>query len=582
MAVEDILRYGFDKFDNNEYDEAIMAFMAAHQASSDKQMKNDIFQVVNENFIAPNEGEFRKAYEENCKLLRENEKLHLANIPQYEELSLKMIPVSDSRFYVWNDEEKRFEGKQPVIVEENLQDVKTRMFSPILIDGYSDIRGIIHNEEQSRNMRVYLVLGNDRLVRQLFSYFIIPGMAEKLIELNVDIFEDKQAFKEYLIRSGAYIPREIKSDDLDEYTQMMSEIHAERIRENRKGGNVFLSICIPSFNRGKEALETIKNLQQLMYDEEIEIILCNNSSTKGVEYYEKIRELSGKDKRIIYKEMQSGCYRDSFENVIGLPTGKHALLSTDQDHIIIENLDNALQYIYDNCELGLISFETKSTVSKTIYYNREKSTIYADTFEKIYHACGSNYLTGLCFNMEAIRENDLCEKLINKYHNEDNLMYNDYTHCVFAAYLVKNSAYAFSAMLLFTDEAEEENLFDDNGGFKLQYIFPESRMKRIRNEIAILMDLELYSWDFTSCLLNAFLDVYRLLRIGYKFYFEEMIKKHSWDDTCDYVYKEQLDIINNEKVMQHVGNDYYRKQIDVQIEERYLKEIADKPYVLKN
>ncbi len=578
MSVNDILKYAFDKFDAQEYDEAIVAFMAAHQACDDVQGKEDIFQVINENFITPNENEFKKAYEDNTKFLLEKGKIHLDSIPEYETLSLKMIPASDSRFYVWNDEESRFEGKNPVIIDEKkLDDVSDRKFSPILIDGYSDMRLILHDAELSRNMRIYLVLGNEYLLKQFFSYLTIPGMGKILYELNVDIFDDKCIFKEYICKSGAYIPRIIKSSDMDEYTQMMTDIHNERVSNNRKGDNVFLSICIPSWNRGKEALETVRILQQLMYDEEIEIILCNNSSTKGTDYYNKISELARQDKRIIYNELPSNCFRDSFENVIGLPSGKYALFSTDQDHMIIENFDDAIQYIYNSNAVGMISFETITTIGKTVYYQRDESTIYTKTLEKIFHACGSNYLTGLCFNMENIRKNNLAEKLKKKYReNADNKMYADYTHCVFAAYLVKESAYAFSGILLFKDEAEEESLYFDNGEFRLQYIFPENRMKNIRNEIMVLLDLELGSMDFVLCILNIFEDVYRIIRIGYRYYPEILVERHSWEETCDIVFNTQKEILDDKRVIDCIGNDYLRKQMEDIIEAHYLREVEDK------
>ncbi|WP_026523438.1 glycosyltransferase [Butyrivibrio sp. MB2005] len=580
MSVNDILKYAFDKFDANEYDEAVMAFMAAHQASDDPQQKDDIFQVINESFIAPNENEFKKAYEDNTKFLLEKGKLHLDTIPEYGMLSLKMIPASDSRFYVWNDEESRFEGKQPVIIDENkLDDVSNRVFSPMLIDGYSDMRLILHDAESSRNMRIYMVLKNDRMLKQFFSYLTIPGMGKILCELNVDIFDDKYTFEKYIRESGAYIPRRIKSEELDEYTQLMTDIHNERVSSTRKGDNVFLSICIPSWNRGKEALETVKNLQQLMYDEEIEIVLCNNSSTKQTDYYEKINELASLDKRIVYKELPSTCYRDSFENVIGLPSGKYAIFSSDQDHMITENFDDAIQYIYNNSNnnVGVMTFETISPISKVIYYRCDKSIVHTKTMEKVALACGSNYITGLCFNMDNIRKNGLLEKIKKKYHeNADNKMYDDYTHCVLAAYLVKNSEYAFSGMPLFEDEAEEESLYLDNGEFRLKYIFPENRMISIRNETAVLIDLELEPSDLAFCILNTFANVYRLLRIGYSFYPEIMLEKHSWEETCEIVLNTQKEIIDDTKVIEYIGNDDLRKLMEDNIEAYYLRELANK------
>ena len=65
MTVEDILRYAFEKFDANEYDDAVKGFMAAYQASNDEHQKNDIYSVIFESFVMPNEEAFRDSYARN-------------------------------------------------------------------------------------------------------------------------------------------------------------------------------------------------------------------------------------------------------------------------------------------------------------------------------------------------------------------------------------------------------------------------------------------------------------------------------------------------------------------------------------
>ncbi|MBE5859764.1 MAG: glycosyltransferase family 2 protein [Butyrivibrio sp.] len=581
MAVEDILRYAFEKFDNNEYDDAILAFMAAHQACDDLQGKEEIFRVVNENFIAPNEEEFRKSYRDNCVFLEKKKRIHFDEIPNYEDLPLKMIPVSDSKFYVWNNEAKRFEGKDPVIISDlDAGEKKEKEFSPLLIDGYANIRLVLSEYREIRYQRLYLVYRDRELIREFFSFFAIPGIGKMLEDICVDIFDDENKLREYFIESSAYIPRHIKTKTQFDYATIFSEIHISRINGKRKGDNVYLSICIPTWNRGKDALEALSTLQKLMYDEEVEFVICNNESTKELEYYRQIAEIARKDKRIVYREMKSKCYRDSFENVVGIPAGRYAVFSTDQDYLITDFLDIALNYIYNHEKVGVITFKAKSQ-DGTVYYEREESIIYEGDFQKIFHASGSNYLSGLCFNMDMVRQKKMKKKLYDKYHdNEENLFYLNYTHCVYATYLAAYSVIAFSNIMLFNEARTDENYILDNGELKYQYVYPENRVKNFNSELEVLLDIGMEPLDLAQCILNIFCDVYRLLRIAYGYYMDKMLEKHSWREACTILYDAQREILKNERLLDQIGRDYYPQKMEYHIAKWYIEEISKEPISL--
>ena len=58
---------------------------------------------------------------------------------------------------------------------------------------------------------------------------------------------------------------------------------------------MLLSICVPTYNRGKSALELATQLASLQekYLGTIEVVVSNNGSTKGTEEYAKIKEKLG-------------------------------------------------------------------------------------------------------------------------------------------------------------------------------------------------------------------------------------------------------------------------------------------------
>ena len=99
------------------------------------------------------------------------------------------------------------------------------------------------------------------------------------------------------------MPRLIVAKDSQIYTAFFEKLHEKRLLEKQTKDNVFLTIGIPSYNRGKILLENIKHLQCLEYDAEIEFVVSNNGSQIEAEYYDQISKLN--DSRLVYTSFQS-------------------------------------------------------------------------------------------------------------------------------------------------------------------------------------------------------------------------------------------------------------------------------------
>ncbi|WP_026671005.1 hypothetical protein [Butyrivibrio sp. AE3006] len=541
MSVESLLQYAFDRFDENNYDEAVKAFIAAHIASEDIGQKADIFEVVYENFIKPNEEEFKNAFSENMKILIERGILKKEDVPDFDNNSLLMVPVSDTTYYVWSKPENKFySGQHYDFTVEDTSDVY-RSIDSIIIDGFSNLKMILDVTTKERFKHEYIVLDDADSRNGFFSFFMIPGVAQQLDDA-VMIFLDRQELIDYLYETGNYIPRTIKSASGYDYAEDMSGLHKKRISEEKKN-KPLVAITIPTFNRGKIALENVKRLQGLLYDEEVEFIICNNSSKEESEYYEEIEKLSHTDSRIKYCVKSSECFRDSLINVLEFDDAEFSLFCSDEDYLIHENFGYVLEVINKNRDQGVICFGVVG-----VGYYLDKELYQVPGVNGLQSGFGCTYLTGICLKPDDVRKDKLIEKF-SKY--KENIYYVYYTHCVYTAYLGHKSGIYTPNIPCFYDSVGDvlHNKEREKLTTPPEHVTLDNRLEQTKALIEILIGMNLTIEEILNGILSTFLNLYMRVRIAYGYYYQEMEKLYTWDAACDKI------------------NDLYRKLAD-ELEER--------------
>ncbi|SEM24579.1 hypothetical protein SAMN04487770_13023 [Butyrivibrio sp. ob235] len=527
MSVENILQYAFDKFDEGNYDEAMKAFVAAHVASDNPGQKADIFGVVYENFIHPNEEEFREAYYENINTLTEKGILKDTELPGYDECSLMMVPVSDTLYYIWNKAENRFYSGHHYDFSVKVTENVYRSIDSIIIDDFSDLKMILDETSKQLYRQEYIILDNIRAKCEFFSFMMIPKVAEQIDQATC-IFLDRKKFLDYLYETGNYIPRTIKTASNYDYAKEMSDLHIRRISEDKKR-TPFVAITMPTFNRGKKALENVKRLQALLYDEEVAFVICNNSSTEETEYYDEIEKLSHSDSRIKYFIKPSKCFMDSAENVFRFNEAKYTLFCSDEDFIIGENFGYALEELNRRPQFGVYCFGVRGEN----YYLDDKPIEKPPGSFGLQGGFGCNYMTGTCIKPEEIEKNDL----INRYskYRENNEYYYHYTHCVYLAYLAHKGGLWSPNIPLFYDSVGNDLEKEETDDEVREHIRVEGRIKESDGQVEILQDMDANKDEALDCVLGIMINLYMRVRVAYGFYYKGMSKLHSWDEVCEII-----------------------------------------------
>ena len=241
---------------------------------------------------------------------------------------------------------------------------------------------------------VYIVLNKNK---EIFASFLkLPKIREYFLE-NAIIFENTKImqlfFEEY---SEFYIPRSIIAKDSQEYVTFFKDLHKRRLLKKREKNNVFLTIGIPSYNRGKILLENVKQLLNLEYDAEIEIVVSNNGSKIEADYYDLISKIN--DSRLVYTSFEANQgYASNVLNVMTHASGHFLVMCSDEDFLVLDKLSGFIQFLFENLQMAM---------SYTGGYgsNFENGTIqmYPAGIQAIECAVNSNYLTGLVFNNSII------------------------------------------------------------------------------------------------------------------------------------------------------------------------------------
>lgn len=160
-------------------------------------------------------------------------------------------------------------------------------------------------------------------------------------------------------------------------------------------------------------------------NEDVELILSNNGSTKNIEGYQQIRELASP--YLKYHEFDSNQdYCGNLHQVIRMSSGQFCLILSDEDSLYMQNLPDYLAIMEHRSDLSLI----KGASSR---YRFQEDHVYSagtDAIQAFYMY--NNYVSGIIYNRSVITD-----QLLDLYKTEYgtcNMAYHYYPHMMYDAY----------------------------------------------------------------------------------------------------------------------------------------------------
>lgn len=521
---------GITDFENGKYEEALDSFIISYQ---NEEMKEEIMNIIFSCFVTPNVEELESAYKKNANGITKI---------SFDELKVMYIPVSDEIFYLFDIEKDCFLGKIDLSFFE-LHPQKLEFESALITDTW-DLREVITLLGESYPRCVCWVTNDEN---RSVSFLQIPGIMESVWG-NLLLFRSEELFQFYYEQmKEEYLPHKIFSKRVAHFSAMLKKIHEDRIHDSQaKRENVFLSICIPTFNRGEDAYVAVCEALKSGYDQEIEVIVSNNGSTLHTEGYEKIKAIQ--DNRLRYYEApESMGFSGNIKQVVTMARGEFMIFQSDQERIISGAIPCYLNALYKNSNVfGGTSFGIGQNFAEP-----SQSGINNVRLDILNGIMNQSFLTGLIIRKSAVtkkRTFDLFEKLKSNYFLQM------YAHIFFLLAAYDNSPIYVGAEPLWI-ETDGLSAGATKGVF--QYNQPEKRMQQANAAIELLVEVTgVVDYELIFLLEERFKRVFDLIRIGI-YYYEQDFKDSgfNWKETCNEVYQWAISL--GEKYRDHISDDNY-------------------------
>lgn len=410
--------YAYFLFSFSEYNQFFEMYIEAQKYgySFDERRK-----FIYEAFVEPNINDFKLIYITNIKNMID--KGCISNTVEFEELPYWLITTGNkNEYYLYDKETDLIRDKFVLDVNDSKSTSVelTKSFSDYLIisnGNWSEVQSYVR-ENNYQGKKSYIATNN---IEKLLSYFQGGVIDEKYLNKLV-IFENMDDFKRYFINSNNYLPRNFIGNDeeLTIYTNLIEDIHYHRLNKKTKSDdNVLISICIPSYNRGKRAYDNIIHTLKSELDVEIEVVLSNNGTKNDSrEYYEKINQI--KDPRLTYFEFEENQgFALNLCKAVDLAKGRYVLLLSDEDLVDFKQLKYVVSAL-DSYEDSISIVRTKSDGQGVVPFIGMAKSAKDSLFNFM---LSSNYMSGIIFNKELLGKYHLTEYIKNNLDNEACLYY---------------------------------------------------------------------------------------------------------------------------------------------------------------
>lgn len=503
-------------FESGYYEAAVKYWIQAYELEYEKEQ---ILENLYSCFIMPNEQEFKNNYVQNQQ--------DITQLP-YEACELDFIPVTEKRFYIFDKKEQKFLGDFEL--EEDLTGGQEDFHSILYADTW-DIREMLPQIKEKKYNPVYMVL--NQAEAKFISFLKLPQFKKIYLE-NVVVFQNTEVmyavFSQY---TDFYLPKRMIAAQPEKYLSILKELHNARVQNvEQERNHVFLSICIPSYNRGTILLENVRHLLQSVYDSEIEIVISNNGSTEDTEGYKELEKM--KDSRIhYYKFDENQGFATNVLKTLELARGQYAMLASDEDMMLIEHLGECLSCLYTNPECGVFWTQGKGGE----YAGLEKAPIYSTGLLALEEMSNLNYMTGVTYNMQCFREQQVLEKIDRM---RGNVFLEYYVHIPVALLTGKMSCFKIMQVVLWDATKTAAGQTGIKG-----YSLPQNRVAQQKGILEILdKGVGLNKSAFCNLFAGRIQKTYNLLELVYVIYYQQMSAASTWEETCFYVHKENKKYLN--------------------------------------
>lgn len=521
---------GIEEFEAGRYEEALNSFILSYHNG---KRKEEIMDIIVSCFVEPNIEELRISYEANS--------VGITKV-NYSDLKLMFIPVSDTIFFIYDKEQDCFLGNIDLgLFELNPQKLE---FESALITDTWDLREVITLLGESYP-RCVCWISNDE--NRSVSFLQIPGIMESIWG-NLLLFQSEELFQFYFVQlKEEYLPHKIISKRVSHFSAILKKIHEERIHDKEaKRDRIFLSICIPSYNRGEDAYAAVCEALKSGYDQEIEVIISNNGSTSNTEGYERIKAIQ--DNRLRYYEAPENMgFYGNVRRVVEMARGEFMLFQSDQERIISSAIPCYMNALFKNPDI----FAATSTGEGKNFIKPKQSGITNQRLHILNGIMNQNFMSGLILRKSSVEKKNalaLYDKL------KDNIFLKMYAHIFFLLASYDSGVIYIGSEPLFI---ETEGLTQEVKKGVFTYNQPKNRMEQAEAAMDLLVEVTgVIDYELIFLLEERYKRVFELIAVGVYYYQQDFLASgFNWEKTCLDIFQWALSV--GEKYRDRISDDHY-------------------------
>ena len=175
-----------------------------------------------------------------------------------------------------------------------------------------------------------------------------------------------------------------------------------------------LTICIPTYNRGKRALELVNSILPNL-KENWSVMVLNNNSVDDTKFYDQIETLAKKHIQVEYIKHKINCqFYGNFKSCLTYPNSKYVLLISDEDFVNFDELENIVNILNQYPLIG--ACRTSVTPAKDLKEIMVSITMPNKFFKAGEEALNkfcftNNYISGIIYNLENIKKTNMIDIL---------------------------------------------------------------------------------------------------------------------------------------------------------------------------
>lgn len=467
---EKLLAYACEKFERQEYDQALEAFVLAYDKGYESQW---ILENIYNCYMSENEMEFRRTYEWQSA----------GQLVAYEDCILDFVPCREGVYYIFDKEERIFRGVFSIPELQNTKQdpaFEKMEFSAAALALDWDFREEMGILTAARERKIYIVC---RDVGRCLSFWKIPEL-EKYLR-NIKVFEGYKELQAYFHENtSVYLPTILhgSSEECRELERIREEEHEYRLTpQGRNTENVLLTIAIPTAHRGNLLLKRLENLLKMPYDAEIEIAVSKNCNDLYEEEYRQAGEIQ--DTRLRYydhnRDLQG---HQSFHYAVKMSCGKYVMLVSDEDDVIISALEHYLKLLDTNPKLSLVRARNVNYYSDIS--EREYGKKGLEAFNLMF--LSQNYISGLIMNRKDFMEEDFPNSL---RQFADNVFFQYYPHEWWCAMLCRRGDAVREPVTLINEGEPVRKEEVKSMGIELfpSYASYAARLEQVKGQVEFLL-----------------------------------------------------------------------------------------------